>query len=172
MLGVGRRTARIQPMRSGEGPTSASYCRQHHHVRLITATLPPILSCNFFFWFHGLKTGVRRTEMAESKFCFVTTGATAPFKALIESVLSPSTLDTLRQTGFTRLRIQYGTAQDCYDQCLEVAKSHLQQTSAQGTIIIEGMDFDAQGLREPFKLVQQSKGLVVSHAGALIHHPI
>lgn len=98
------------------------------------------------------------------KVCFVTTGATAPFTALIESLLEPSSLDALREGGYTHLLIQFGTAKDVFETRAQAARNYLQQQGNE-TFAIGGMDFDPNGLREQFKLVQQSKGLVISHAG-------
>ncbi|KAF1845202.1 glycosyltransferase family 1 protein [Cucurbitaria berberidis CBS 394.84] len=102
----------------------------------------------------------------DSKLCFVTTGATAPFTALIESVLSPSSIQTLRKCGFTHLLVQYGSAKDVYDICSSAARLHIQDNKQDGEIIIDGMDFNSEGLQSQFKLVQKSKGLVISHAGS------
>jgi beta-1,4-N-acetylglucosaminyltransferase len=98
---------------------------------------------------------------SESKLCFVTTGATAPFTALIESVLGASTLDALCAGGFTHLLVQYGSAKDVFDKVSTLARSHLKQAG----FVIDGIDFDPNGLQAQFELVQQSKGLVISHAG-------
>lgn len=106
---------------------------------------------------------------ADSKLCFVTTGATAPFTALIESVLSSSSLDTIRAEGFTHLLVQYGTAKDVFDKCSSVARSHLEQSGQKRELIIDGIDFNPQGLHAQLKLVQQSKGLVISHAGIALN---
>ena len=99
-----------------------------------------------------------------SKLCFVTTGATAPFTALIESVLSPSSLDALFDKGYTHLLVQYGSANDVYTQASRIAQFHMQNRSQE--LIIEGIDFNPDGLQTQLKLVQQSKGLVISHAGS------
>lgn len=101
----------------------------------------------------------------DSKLCFVTTGATAPFTDLIASVLSPSCLDALGSLGFTHLLVQYGSAKDVYSKHSETARVHVQQSSQQRKLIIDGIDFDSDGLRMQFKLVQQSHGLIISHAG-------
>jgi beta-1,4-N-acetylglucosaminyltransferase len=101
----------------------------------------------------------------ESKLCFVTTGATAPFTALIESVLSPSCLDALREGGFTHLLVQYGSAKDIYNDRSSSARAHLAQSQQKEGLIIDGIDFNPDGLQAQFKLVQRSKGLVISHAG-------
>lgn len=98
---------------------------------------------------------------ADSKLCFVTTGATAPFTALIESVLSPSSLDAQMETGCTHLLIQYGSAKDVYTQALSAARSYVQ-----GRMVIDGIDFNPDGLGAQLRLVQQSKGLTISHAGS------
>jgi beta-1,4-N-acetylglucosaminyltransferase len=101
---------------------------------------------------------------ADSKLCFVTTGATAPFTELIAAVLSPACLDALISSGFTHLLVQYGSAADVFKRSLSTAQSHLQQIKS--GLIIDGMDFDySNGLSAQFRLVQQSKGLLISHAG-------
>lgn len=102
----------------------------------------------------------------QSKLCFVTTGATAPFTALIKSVLCPSSLDTLHSLGYTHLLLQYGTAKQTYDEHLVMACHYLQQAGQSERLVINGIDFNPQGLQAQFKLVQQSKGLVISHAGS------
>jgi beta-1,4-N-acetylglucosaminyltransferase len=99
------------------------------------------------------------------KVCFVTTGATAPFTALIESILKPSSLDALLNEGYTHLLVQYGTAKDIYTDRANATQTYLQQGEKTKQLIIDGMDFDPDGLKEQFKLVQQSNGLVISHAG-------
>lgn len=99
-----------------------------------------------------------------SKLCFVTTGATAPFTALIESVLSPSSLDALLEKGYTHVLVQYGTAKDVYAKASRIAQFHVQSKSQE--LIIDGVDFNPDGLQAQLKLVQQSKGLVISHAGS------
>jgi beta-1,4-N-acetylglucosaminyltransferase len=108
----------------------------------------------------------------ESRLCFVTTGATAPFTALIDSVLSSSTLDTLAQNGYTHLLVQYGTAKDVFDKAAVIGRSHLQQAATKPGLIVDGIDFNPDGLQAQFKLVQQSKGMVISHAGTLITHDV
>src|SRR5436305_5255973 len=103
------------------------------------------------------------TEGSDMKVCLVTTGATAPFTGLIESVLQPLSLSSLIEGGYTHLLIQYGTAKEVFNNCVSSARRRVQDTGKK--LIIEGMDFDPNGLQEQFKLVQQSKGLVISHAG-------
>ncbi|KAF2739724.1 hypothetical protein EJ04DRAFT_483918 [Polyplosphaeria fusca] len=102
----------------------------------------------------------------DSKVCFVTTGATAPFTELIRSVLRPSSLDALGHAGYTHLLIQYGTARSVFQQSVEVAQAHLQSEGGKVALTIAGFDFDNNALKDQFKLVQDSKGLVISHAGS------
>jgi len=99
------------------------------------------------------------------KLAFVTTGATAPFIALIESVLKPSTLDCLLQNGYTHLLIQYGTAKDVFSVGADTAREYLKQNHMDQKFIIDGIDFDSGGLIDQFKMVMESGGLVISHAG-------
>ncbi|KAF2657876.1 glycosyltransferase family 1 protein [Lophiostoma macrostomum CBS 122681] len=100
------------------------------------------------------------------KACFVTTGATAPFTGLIESILNPSILDALHEHGCTHLLIQYGTAKDVFQTASDAARAHLQSRSLQQALVIDGIDFNPAGLQEQFRLVQQTSGLVISHAGS------
>ncbi|KAI4683074.1 uncharacterized protein J4E84_006976 [Alternaria hordeiaustralica] len=94
----------------------------------------------------------------DSKLCFVTTGATAPFTELIESVLSPTCLDSLREGGFTHLLVQYGSAEDVYKQFSKLASAYIQENPSKGTLVIDGIDFNPDGLKTQFQLVQRSKG--------------
>ncbi|ORX91671.1 glycosyltransferase family 28 C-terminal domain-domain-containing protein [Clohesyomyces aquaticus] len=99
-----------------------------------------------------------------TKVCFVTTGATAPFEALIESVLSASSIEALQKAEYTNLLVQYGTAKQLYE---SHAKAAIQRIREQGrSLKIDGLDFDQNGLRDQFQLVQRSNGVVISHAGS------
>lgn len=99
------------------------------------------------------------------KVCFVTTGATAPFTGLIESVLRSSSIDALLESGYSHLLIQYGTAKDVFQDRANAARTYLQEVSEKHQLTIGGIDFDPDGLTAQFRLVQQSNGLVISHAG-------
>lgn len=101
-----------------------------------------------------------------SKVCLVTTGATAPFTKLIEAVLSPASLVSFLQCGVTHILVQYGTAKDVYQSSAETARQYLKQNGNEQKLDIDGLDFDSGGLRDQFKLVQQTQGLVISHAGS------
>ncbi|KAF2003674.1 glycosyltransferase family 1 protein [Amniculicola lignicola CBS 123094] len=104
--------------------------------------------------------------MAADKICFVTTGATAPFIALIEAVLKPDFLDAIREAGYTRLLVQHGTAKQTFDTGASIASIHLDHNPGGGRLVINGFDFSDNGLVDQFKLVQKAKGLVISHAGS------
>lgn len=107
------------------------------------------------------------SEGSKMKLCFVTTGATAPFTDLIRSVLQLSSIDALRAAGYTHLLVQYGVAKDVFDSFVLDARSHVQAEPGKGELVVGGMGFKQEGLREEFLLVQQSRGLVISHAGML-----
>lgn len=102
-----------------------------------------------------------------TKLCFVTTGATAPFTALIESILSQASLNELIKCKVTHVFIQYGTAKDVYEASAKAARDYLKQDGKEGQLEIDGMDFDSGGLRKQFKLVRETNGLAISHAGKL-----
>ena len=106
------------------------------------------------------------------KACFVTTGATAPFTGLIEAVLTPSVLDALVERGYTHLLVQYGKAKDVFETAANTARSHLEASPAEKGLIIDGIDFNPSGLQEQFRTVQQTKGLVISHAGTRSCEPV
>jgi beta-1,4-N-acetylglucosaminyltransferase len=99
------------------------------------------------------------------KVCFVTTGATAPFTGLIESVLQPSSIDALREGGYTHLLIQYGSAKHVMSKHAEIAVQRLKDERGNTPLDIDGFDFDKDGLKTQFKMVHDSKGLIISHAG-------
>jgi len=172
MLGVDG--ANGGPMGGGEGPTSAlqltttilrSHCKE---------LLGILKDANFAFVMPPVPpTEDTETESwkwtPDSKLCFVTTGATAPFTALIESVLSIPTIEALLSDGYTHLLIQYGSAKDVFTKSSHTARAHLKQSSPNPSLTISGIDFSPDGLQSQFKLVQRSHGLVISHAGT--SHP-
>ena len=90
-----------------------------------------------------------------NKTVFVTTGATIPFKELIEACLDSSILETLFNLGFTSLVIQYGQASaDLVDKCNSATRK--------GGITVSGFSLKPS-LNEDIK----SSDLVISHAGML-----
>lgn len=102
---------------------------------------------------------------SKMKMCFVTTGATAPFTGLIESVLQPASIDALRKGGYTHLLIQYGSAKHVMDEHAKMAFQRMKEELGNEALVIDGFDFDQDGLKAQFKMVQQSNGLIISHAG-------
>lgn len=105
-------------------------------------------------------------KASPGKVCFVTSGATAPFTALIESVLKPSSLDTLIEEGYDHLLIQHGTARKVFVDCANAAKDYLEQGQKEQKLTIDGFDFDHDALRPQFESVQHSQGVIISHAGS------
>jgi beta-1,4-N-acetylglucosaminyltransferase len=105
-------------------------------------------------------------ERSDMKVCFVTTGATAPFTGLIESVLTPSTIEALQDVGYTHLLVQYGTAKEVFDNQSSAALKRLGSKNPKQDFVIGGIDFSPEALKFEFQLVQKSKGLVISHAGS------
>ncbi|KAJ5935523.1 hypothetical protein N7466_005070, partial [Penicillium verhagenii] len=107
------------------------------------------------------------------KLCFVTVGATAPFRELVLAVLAESFVERLSKSGFTHLTVQYG--RDEFEEFEELV-ANLQ--SLPHGITIEAFDFkDDLG---PFirlamtgaKVKRQAKqhcdpfpGLMITHAG-------
>jgi hypothetical protein len=129
------------------------------HLRRVNTAISIELRLRFLVELH-------RVAMAENqKVCFVTTGATAPFTGLIEAVLTPGCVDALSELGYTHLLIQYGTANDVFDRAASTARTHVGSQRQSQHLVIDGLDFNPHGLKEQFKLVQESKGLVISHAG-------
>ncbi|PSN73711.1 hypothetical protein BS50DRAFT_583212 [Corynespora cassiicola Philippines] len=100
------------------------------------------------------------------KVCFVTTGATAPFTGLIESVLRPASIAALQEVGITHLLVQHGTAKDVFDANSTAARAQSQHEHGKPALEIQGIDFSPNGLKDLFQLAQQSQGLVISHAGS------
>ena len=103
----------------------------------------------------------------KDKLCFVTTGATAPFTELIKAVLSEDSLNALIENKVTHLFIQFGAAEEIFETSAKAARQYLAQQGKEKQLEVDGMDFDSSGLVEQFKLVQQTEGLAISHAGKL-----
>lgn len=148
-------------------PPSLAFVEESATVRWAKAKLPfaglPSLS-NSHINYQDLLDFNMSTD-SNKKVCFVTTGATAPFIGLIESVLQPSSIDALRAGGYTHLLIQYGSAKHVMTEHAGIAVQRLKEERGNTTLDIDGFDFDHDGLKTQFKLVQDSKGLVISHAG-------
>jgi beta-1,4-N-acetylglucosaminyltransferase len=99
------------------------------------------------------------------KVCFITTGATAEFRELIEAVLTPECMKIFKQESFTILNFQCGeTFKDFEKMKLE----RLQPVDIEG-LKINAFDFK-QGLTDDMRECQaragiRLQGLVILHAG-------
>lgn len=105
-------------------------------------------------------------EGAPPKVAFVTVGATATFKELIEEVFALPTLQTLVKEGYTKLRVQAGPEADYW-------KSNIPAEKGLG-LEIEVFDFDRNGLGHEMRQCKKGgfygngeslEGIVISHAG-------
>ncbi|KAA8571490.1 hypothetical protein MFRU_026g00990 [Monilinia fructicola] len=106
-------------------------------------------------------------EGAPPKVAFVTVGATATFKELIEEVFALPTLQTLVKEGYTKLRVQAGPEADYW-------KSNIPAEKGLG-LEIEVFDFDRNGLGHEMRQCKKGgfygngeslEGIVISHAGS------
>lgn len=80
----------------------------------------------------------------------VTTGATVPFEALIELVLSEECTSALTQLGFTTMRVQYGRGNE------HLFRKHQKDTA----LAVSGFEYTSDLAGEMAKAQ-----LVISHAG-------
>lgn len=105
-----------------------------------------------------------------AKICYVTTGATATFPALIRAVLAPDAIYELLKQSYTHLIIQYGDEQGkaVYDEASEQLKGFLdaEMHDLKRRLEIRGYGFKKGGLLTEFQLAKASGGLVISHAGS------
>lgn len=111
-------------------------------------------------------------DLRPTKRCLVTVGATAAFTSLIRTVLEQPFLESLRDQGYTELRVQYGKdGKKTFEDYLWVLSDDLKKRM---NIAISGFDFDKNGLQEEMlaakRVYGRSKyqgveGCVISHAG-------
>lgn len=99
------------------------------------------------------------------KVCFITTGATAEFRELIEAVLTPECMKLFKQESFTTLNFQCGETFKNFEQ---LKLKRLQPADIEG-LNINAFDFK-QGLTEDMRKCQAEagvrlQGLVILHAG-------
>ncbi|KAJ5544726.1 hypothetical protein N7461_007030 [Penicillium sp. DV-2018c] len=98
------------------------------------------------------------------KLCFVTVGATAAFRKLLERVLTSDFTKTLARHGYTHFLVQYGKdGQDLFDQFAANWKAH-------NGLTIGGFDFQPSIDRYLLQTVEreaqnQERGLIICHAG-------
>lgn len=50
-----------------------------------------------------------------------------------------------------------------------LAQAYMRDSKSTQDLIIDGIDFNPDGLQSQFQLVQRSRGLVISHAGTINH---
>lgn len=107
------------------------------------------------------------SESAPPKVAFVTVGATATFKELIEEVFESHTLQALAKEGYTKLRVQAGPDADYW-------KSNIPPAEKIPGLEIEVFDFDRNGLGHEMRQCKKGgfygtgdslEGVVISHAG-------
>ncbi|KAI9787969.1 MAG: N-acetylglucosaminyldiphosphodolichol N-acetylglucosaminyltransferase catalytic subunit alg13 [Candelina submexicana] len=102
------------------------------------------------------------------KLCFVTIGATASFDALLSAVLNRRFLETLRDTGYTDLQIQYGKEGRMIFDDFIAEHGHGEKTIC--GISITGFGFNKKGLGQEMLGAKgqrnDKEGVVISHAGS------
>lgn len=102
------------------------------------------------------------------KVCFVTIGATATFNSLIKAVLSQAFLQTLAETHYTDLVVQYGAERSIFEAF--VREREYDEAVACGIDVV-GFEFSPDGLGEYMLRAKgggerdEDVGVVVSHAG-------
>lgn len=98
--------------------------------------------------------------------CFVTVGATASFRTLIDSVLTSAFIDTITDLGYTHLTIQCGP-----DVAYAKSKARsLEESSGLNGIKLALFDFNRLGLGAEMRGCKglegdSREGAVVCHAG-------
>ncbi|KAF2840142.1 glycosyltransferase family 1 protein [Patellaria atrata CBS 101060] len=101
------------------------------------------------------------------KLCFVTVGATASFDRLIDSVISPKVLKTLKELGYTDVTIQYGDYSKSFFESVVKANS---STISELGLTITGFDFRSYGLEDDMLDAKgewgNAEGVVITHGGS------
>lgn len=111
-----------------------------------------------------------------AKWCFVTVGATAAFTSLLLVTLDQDFLQTLRQSGYTHLLVQYG--QDGSAIFENFLTKYPPGDPGRHGLEIDGFDFNQAGLGQEMRLAQanpsegRTGGMVISHAGKSLPLPI
>lgn len=101
------------------------------------------------------------------KVCFITTGATARFDALIVAALSPECLQAFSDNGFTHINFQCGASLPQIEVLIPEEKQGL---------VLSYFDFNKQGLNKEMRACQEDdgsrnpddqrkRGLIICHAG-------
>ncbi|PSS27324.1 glycosyltransferase family 1 protein [Amorphotheca resinae ATCC 22711] len=107
-----------------------------------------------------MKNGAEEKKL--SRECLISTGATAPFPALIAAVLGEDCIQQFADLGYTKLVFQAGDA-----------LRYLYEIKPEKTlgVEIEAFDFNREGLTKQMKACigragKSKEGLVICHAGA------
>jgi beta-1,4-N-acetylglucosaminyltransferase len=106
-----------------------------------------------------------------TKRCFVTIGATAPFDALLTSVLDQPFLEALNQYGYTHLLVQYGKEGRAIFE--KFVQDHPVGSDGRYGLDISGFDFNKAGLEREMQSTKTnektgvSEGMILSHAGVI-----
>lgn len=101
-----------------------------------------------------------------TKHCFVTIGATASFRTLIDAVTQPAFIDSLSKHGYTDLDVQCGP---------DLVPFREKDFTRLADIKVQGFDFDGAGLTTHMMKCKarpdgQAEGVVISHAGEPSQH--
>ena len=114
---------------------------------------------------------ISQPDSRPRKLCFVTIGATAAFDALIKAALSPQSLEALKISGYTDLRLQHGRNGRVILE--EFYKSSGIKSEDEDGITISAFDFNKQGLGSEMRAAKgedsKTEGVVISHAGIFGH---
>lgn len=89
--------------------------------------------------------------MTLSKHVLLSTGATASFPSLVQTILSPPCLLALSKEGYTHLTLQIGESYSQYESLL------LSESEKYG-IEIRAFDYRPEGLYEEMRMCQAGKG--------------
>lgn len=100
------------------------------------------------------------------KLCFVTVGATASFKKLLEQVLTSQFLEILAERGYTHLLVQYGKDGQ------QIFQSFVDSEQSYHGITLGGFDFQPSIDEYLMMTVEreradQERGLIICHAGMI-----
>lgn len=108
--------------------------------------------------------------------CFITIGATAAFRSLLEQSLSPLFLDTLCALSYTHLTVQCGPELTHFESIVATQPDHIHDSSSTAPRTIRGIevksfDFNKFGLGQEMRgcTAQKGKsreGVIICHAGA------
>ena len=122
--------------------------------------------------------GINKPNPSLKRVCFVTIGATAGFRLLLEEVMSPSFQDRLLSLGYTDLIVQCGPDLEFFQ--TNTAKNRDEMSYQGKRLIIKSFAYtddigsimqlagpaDSQGQSD-----RRGYGVIISHAGELLTIP-